>query len=157
MFHAGSSATDGTHCQLSGTNNTYATAAKRQTLARRVAATARTHHDSAWRVVGASRRCRNARAETGTAHRGEIHPKLIQRLKAWGKYFGSAKLGALTLIEFRDEQARNELLDDPELKPHLEHFDAGNRPLVLVRAEALAHVKELLAERGVDIHAWENP
>ena len=86
--------------------------------------------------------------------RGEIPAKLITRLKAWGKYFGGAKLGRLTLIEFRDEQARSELLDDPELKPYLERFDAGNRPLVRVHAELLERVKELLKERGVDIREW---
>jgi len=87
-------------------------------------------------------------------HRGDIPAELITRLKAWGKYFGNAKLGTLTLIEFRDEQARAELLDDPKLKKHLERFDAGNRPLALVRAESLERVKELLAERGVDIREW---
>ena len=87
-------------------------------------------------------------------HRGEIPATLITRLKAWGKYFGNAKLGTLTLIEFRDEPARSELMNDPALKPYLEHFDAGNRPLALVRAEELARVKELLTGRGVDIRAW---
>lgn len=87
-------------------------------------------------------------------HRGEIPPKLIARLKAWGKYFGAAKLGTLTLIEFRDETARAELLDDPELKHFLTRFDAGQRPLALVRAADLARVKELLADRGVDIVDW---
>jgi hypothetical protein len=65
-----------------------------------------------------------------------------------------AKLGALTLIEFRDEQARNELLDDPEVKPYLSRFDAGNHPLALVRADALEPLKALLAERGVDAREW---
>ncbi len=90
-------------------------------------------------------------------HRGEIAPQLIVRLKAWGKYYGDAKLGTLTLIEFRDEPARDELLNDPELKPYLERFDAGNRPLALVRAESMPRVKELLAERGVDIREWGQP
>ena len=87
-------------------------------------------------------------------HRGEVPAKLVTRIKAWGKYFGGAKLGMLTLIEFRDEQARGELMDDPELKPYLERFNAGNRPLALVRAESLERVCELLAERGVDIREW---
>jgi hypothetical protein len=45
-------------------------------------------------------------------------------------------------------------LNDPALQPHLERFDAGNRPLARVRAESLEHVKELLAERGVDLKEW---
>jgi hypothetical protein len=93
-------------------------------------------------------------ARLRAVHRGEIPAQLVTRLKAWGKYFGGATLGALILIEFRDEQARAELLNDPALQPHLERFDAGNRPLARVRAESLEHVKELLAERGVDLKEW---
>ncbi len=88
-------------------------------------------------------------------HRGKIPDSLVMRLKAWGKYYGGAKLGTLTLIEFRDEPARAELLDDPELKPCLEPFDAGKRPLALVRADSLERVKALLAERGVEIREWK--
>jgi hypothetical protein len=93
-------------------------------------------------------------ARLRAVHRGEVSAKLVTRIKAWGKYFGSAKLGSVILVEFRDEQARGELLNDPELKPYLERFDAGNRPLALVRAESLERVQELLAERGVDIREW---
>jgi hypothetical protein len=81
--------------------------------------------------------------------------KLILRRKAWGNYFGDARLGTLTLVEFRDEAARKELLADPELQPYLTPFDAGPRPLALVRADALERVTELLAERGVEIHGFE--
>ncbi len=76
------------------------------------------------------------------------------RLKAWGKYFGGAKLGVLTLIEFRDESARAELRDNPELQPYDKHFDAGNRLLAVVRAESAERVKELLADRHVAIREW---
>jgi hypothetical protein len=88
-------------------------------------------------------------------HRGEVPEPLVRRIKAWGKYFGDARLGTLTLVEFRDEKARSELLADPELKPYLTRFDAGDRPLALVRSQALERVQELLAERGVEIHALE--
>lgn len=84
-------------------------------------------------------------------HRGPLPPKLVQRIKAWGNFYGDAKLGELTLIEFRDDAARQELLDDPELKPHLELFDAGKRPLALVHPNAVERVRELLAERGIDL------
>ncbi len=88
-------------------------------------------------------------------HRGDVPPKLVQRIKAWGKYSSDAHGGALTLIEFRDESARAELLADAELQPYLTRFEAGARPLALVRAGALERVQELLAERGVEIHAFE--
>ncbi len=70
-------------------------------------------------------------------------------------FYQDARAGALTLIEFRDEQARAELLADAELQPYLTRFEAGARPLALVRADALEHVRELLAERGVEIRAFE--
>ncbi len=82
---------------------------------------------------------------------GAVKP---MRLKAWGKYFGGANLGVLTLIEFRDESARAELRDDPELQPYHEHFDTGNLLLAVVRAESAERVKELLAERHVEIREW---
>lgn len=94
-------------------------------------------------------------ARLRSVHRGELPPKLILRLKAWGKYFGDAHAGRLTLIEFRDEAARKELLVDPELQPYLTRFEAGPRPLALVRADAMERVAELLAERGVEIREFE--
>ena len=94
-------------------------------------------------------------AQLRSVHRGEIPAKLVMRLKAWGRYFGDARLGTLTLIEFRDEKARAELLADPELKKHITRFDAGERPLALVHSDALERVQELLAERGVELRPLE--
>jgi Helicase conserved C-terminal domain len=88
--------------------------------------------------------------------RGAVPPKLVQRVKAWGHFYGDARLGQLTLVEFRDEAARAELLDDPELKPYLTRFEAGARPLALVRTAELARVKELLAARGIALREFEN-
>ncbi|MCL4396572.1 MAG: helicase-associated domain-containing protein, partial [Chloroflexi bacterium] len=85
--------------------------------------------------------------------RGDLPVQLVSRIKAWGRYYGAAKLGTLTLIEFRDEQARSELLADPELTPHLIRFEAGDRPLALVRD--IDRVKLLLADRGVEIREFE--
>lgn len=87
-------------------------------------------------------------------HRGEIPAGLVTRIKAWGKYYGDARLGNLTLVEFRDEKARTELLADPELKPYLFRFDAGPHPLALVDPENVDRVKALLAARGVDVQEY---
>ena len=84
-------------------------------------------------------------------HRGPLPPKLVQRIKAWGKFYGDAKMGHLILVEFRNDAARQELLADPELMPYLESFDAGKRPLALVHPDATERVRELLAERGIDL------
>jgi hypothetical protein len=87
--------------------------------------------------------------------RGTLPAKLIQQIKAWGKFYGDAQAGTLTLIEFRDATARDELLADPELKKYLARFEAGTRPLALVRAEELEHVRALLAERGVELREFQ--
>lgn len=84
-------------------------------------------------------------------HRGAVPPGLVQRLKAWGKFYGDARLGQLTLVEFRDEAARQELLADPELKAYLKPFEAGARPLVLVQAEHVEYVRALLQARGIEL------
>jgi hypothetical protein len=85
---------------------------------------------------------------------GELPPLLVQRIKAWGKFYGDARADAFTLIEFRDEAARSELLTDPELWPYLTRFEAGSRPLAAVPAAEFEHVRALLAERGVDVRAF---
>lgn len=90
-------------------------------------------------------------ARLNHVHRGAVPPKLVQRLKAWGKFYGDARLGQLTLVEFRDEAARQELLADPELNAYLEPFDAGARPLTLVRTEYVEYVRTLLQERGIEL------
>jgi hypothetical protein len=86
--------------------------------------------------------------------RGPVSPKLVQRIKAWGKFYGDARMGQLTLIEFRDDAARQELLADPDLKNYLTPFDAGARPLALVHAQDIARVRTLLAERGVELEPF---
>ncbi|MBI5877962.1 MAG: helicase-associated domain-containing protein [Chloroflexi bacterium] len=88
-----------------------------------------------------------------SVHRGPVPDALIRRIRAWGRYYGDARLGTLVLIEFRDDAARAELLADRELAPYLTRFDAGPRALAVVRADAPETVRQLLAERGVEITA----
>lgn len=90
-------------------------------------------------------------ADLRAVHAGELPPVLVQNIKAWGKYYGDAKMDTLTLIEFRDQKALSELMDDPELAPHLEAFEAGRRALAVVDREHLDTVQRLLAERGVEV------
>lgn len=90
-----------------------------------------------------------------SVQRGELPPGLVRRIKAWGKYYGDARGGAISLIEFRDDAARTELLADPELRPYLTRFNAGGRPLAAVRAGDFERVRALLAERGVEVKAFD--
>src|SRR5439155_5697270 len=59
-----------------------------------------------------------------SVQRGAVPANLVQRIKAWGKYYGDARGGTLSLIELRDDAARAELLADPALAPYLTPFNA---------------------------------
>ena len=83
-------------------------------------------------------------------HRGPLPAWVVKAVKAWGDFYGDARLGTLTLIQFRDSVALFELLSDPELSPHLQPF-IPERGLARVRADHLDEVRRLLAERGVEI------
>ncbi len=89
-------------------------------------------------------------------HRGEIPTGLVQRIKAWGKYYGDARMGNLILIEFRDDKVRTELLADPELAVYLTRFDAGPRALAVVNLANIERIKELLAARGITVREFKS-
>ena len=84
-------------------------------------------------------------------HAGDLPQELIHKIKAWGKYYGDAVMDTLTLVEFRDRKALQELLEDPALQRYLQPFQAGRRALAVVDREHLQEVQQLLAERGVEI------
>jgi hypothetical protein len=87
--------------------------------------------------------------ELGKLHRGTLPANLEAQLKAWGGYYGAAAAQALTLLQFRDQDALDELRQQPELQPYLAPFAAGNRALAVVPGDKLAEVQEILARFGV--------
>ncbi len=89
--------------------------------------------------------------ELGRLHRGPFPSKLAEQIKAWGGYYGDAAVETLTLIEFRDWSALEELGEHPELQACLTPFPAGERALAIVPAEKLAQIKEILARFGVHL------
>jgi hypothetical protein len=44
-----------------------------------------------------------------------------------------------------------ELCADPDLAPYVRPFEAGERALALVEASQVERVRELLAQRGIDL------
>lgn len=90
-----------------------------------------------------------------SVHRGQVPSGLVQRIKAWGKYYGDARMGSLILVEFRDDKARTELLADPELAGLLTRFDAGPRALAVVDAANIERVKQVLSDRGVSVQEFK--
>ena len=73
------------------------------------------------------------------------------QIKAWGGYYGSAALETLSLIEFRDPGALDELRKHPELQQLLSPFPAGHRALAGVPTDRLSELKEILTGFGVQV------
>ena len=79
-----------------------------------------------------------------------LSSQLVLNLKAWTHYYGDAKQAQLILIEFRDNKARDELCNDPDLREFLTPFK-GNRPIAVISNEHAALVSERLKMRGINI------
>jgi hypothetical protein len=85
-------------------------------------------------------------------HRGPLPEALRAQIKAWGHYYGKATLRRATLLEVRDAAIAQEMVADPELAALLSPFPADPRGrLLLVRADDLQSVRQLLTARGVDL------
>ena len=89
--------------------------------------------------------------ELGHLHRGPLPDKLVERVRAWGGYYGRAAAETLTLIEFRDQATLDKLREHPDLRAYLTPFPTQDRALAVVPTEELAPVKEILALFGVRV------
>lgn len=115
--------------------------------------------DGVWTLTPASvRRAGGSKAkvlslleELAKLHRGQFPTDLTEQIKAWGGYYGRVAAETLTLIEFRDQAALEELAAHPDLQPCLIPFPAADRALAVVSAEKLPQVKEILGQFGVQV------
>ena len=103
------------------------------------------------RAGGSKARVQRLLEELAKLHRGRFPPELTEQIKAWGGYYGRAAAETLTLIEFRDQAALDELSAHPDLQAYLTPFPAADRALAVVPAEKLPQVKEILARFGVQV------
>jgi hypothetical protein len=81
-----------------------------------------------------------------------LSEELSARIRIWGGYYGEARAGTVTLIEFRDHETLTELLQNRELARWLTPFPAGERALAIVAPERLEQVQAILSELGVPVH-----
>ena len=97
-----------------------------------------------WRITPASvRRARDAGLDAvgiitslDTLALGGVPPELQAGIKAWSKHFGDATAQTLTLVQFRDQDALNELRGDPILGRYLKPFKPEARlGLAVVKPE----------------------
>ena len=86
-------------------------------------------------------------------NRGPLPAALVEKIKTWGSYYGEVTTETLTLIEFADQIALNELSQDAVLRQWLTPFRAADRALAVVATDKLADVEARLAELGVSIKA----
>lgn len=125
----------------------------------RLARVAETDKQGQWRLTPASiKRAGGNRAKVLTLidelrklQRGELPAAVVTLVKQWGAYYGAAGATNITLLEFRDPQALQELLTHPALQSYLTPFAAGNRALAVVPAKQLAAVKHILQTLGVPL------
>lgn len=103
------------------------------------------------RVGGSRQKILDTLEELGRLNRGPLPPALIEKVKRWGAYYGSAGVETVTLIEFRDAQAFDEMRADPKLGKLLKSFRAGERALAVVPTDRLAEVEARLLELGVEV------
>ena len=77
--------------------------------------------------------------------------QLSRQIKAWGGYYGRAAAKTLTLIEFHDRAALEELANHPDLKAYLTPFPTKDRALAVVPSGKLAQLKKILGQLGVQV------
>jgi hypothetical protein len=87
---------------------------------------------------------------------GGVPPALQARIKAWSRHYGAATVQTLTLVQFRDQDALDELRSDAALARYLKPFKPEAKlGLAVVAPEDVAAISALLAERGVDVRTAE--
>ncbi len=86
-------------------------------------------------------------------HIGPLPAPLAATVKTWARYFGTARMQTLTLIQFDSPEVLEELLEDPELAPFLTRFGPPDplRALASISPEHAPGVRALLVARGLDI------
>lgn len=83
---------------------------------------------------------------------GGVPPALQARIKAWSQHYGAAVVRTLTLVQFRDQDALDELRSDPTLAACLKPFKPEAKlGLAEVAPTKVEMVTALLLERGVEV------
>ncbi len=89
-------------------------------------------------------------AELTALSRSPLTESLVEQIKAWGSYYGSAGIAQVTLIEFQSRAVLDELLRATDLKKRLRAFD-DKQPLAIVAEKDVAAVKKTLERLGVAV------
>ncbi|MBI3959342.1 MAG: helicase-associated domain-containing protein [Chloroflexi bacterium] len=111
-----------------------------------------------WRLLESSvRRAGGSRTkvtdllqELAALSQSPLPDALVERIKAWGSYYGKAGMARVILLEFQSRAVLDELLAMPDLSQRLRPFDE-KQPLAIVTEKEAAQVKKRLEGLGVTL------
>ena len=85
-------------------------------------------------------------------HTGPLPRQIILKVRAWGKYYGDVSLQTITLIQVKNRETLQELMNEPEFEGLLHPFaPAEEKALAVVATEDLDALYEVLAERNIEV------
>jgi hypothetical protein len=102
------------------------------------------------RAGGSRSKISDLLAELAALSQSPLAEPLVEQIKAWGSYYGSAGIAQVTLIEFQSRAVLDELLKMAELGKRLRAFD-DKQPLAIVAEKDVAQVKKTLDRLGLSI------
>ena len=102
------------------------------------------------RVGGSRAKVNDLLAELAALSQSPLADSLVERIKAWGSYYGSAGIAQVTLVEFQSRAVLDELLTMADLGRRLHAFD-DRQPLAIVAEKDVAQVKKALDRLGVSV------
>ena len=82
-------------------------------------------------------------------HDGALPVQVEDSLRRWARFYGSAAISAVCLIEFSDANVLNNLLDDVDIGQYLLPIEGSDRALATVDPAHIETVREFLQERGI--------
>jgi hypothetical protein len=97
-------------------------------------------------------------AELTALSHGPLPDRLVQQIKVWGRYYGTAQLDRVWLLRLRDEATLRELRADPELGRLLKPFNSGasargqgRSAIAVVAPQHVDKVRKRLRELGIEV------
>ena len=84
-------------------------------------------------------------------HDGPLPLIVEQRIRDWARFFGRASATMVCLFEFSSQDVLNNLLDDEAVGHYLRLIEGSLQAVAVVDAAHAGLVRELLAERGIQI------
>jgi len=107
-------------------------------------------HSTVQQAGGNRTKINDLLAELASLSQSPLAAPLVDRIKAWGGYYGSAGMAQITLMEFQSRDVLDELLKMADLRLRLRSLN-DKQPLAIVTEKDLAPVKKTLECLGISI------